>query len=343
MKLLFTVLMVFFSISSFAQIKENSSVDRSYSSEDAQLYKINDSISYSYTKPKPLSYLKNSWKDMYELPMSVWNKESIKPALFVALSSGLLIAFDDKIYQGVRYLSDEMGLATSNNTYNFSPINNLELNVPTDLASSLYYIGDGLTELSVNAGFYIYGLITKDKRALRVANQLSEGLISIGIYVQVLKHLTMHETPERRTMPEYPRGRWKFFNVTDPGASLKEYSNSVPSNDAFPSGHLATAMMTTTVIALNYPEKRWIKPVCYSLMGICGFQMVNNGVHWAGDYPLAIAMGYSLGKVIVGRGHKVVKNSPDVEESVYKIKPTWRVSPTYFYNGAGGFKLSVSL
>jgi hypothetical protein len=32
---------------------------------------------------------------------------------------------------------------------------------------------------------------------------------------------------------------------------------------------------------------------------------MNNGVHWASDYPLAIALGYSFGKIIQARGHTV--------------------------------------
>ena len=31
------------------------------------------------------------------------------------------------------------------------------------------------------------------------------------------------------------------------------------------------------------------------------FQMVNSGVHWYSDYPLAIYMGYTFAKIVVGR------------------------------------------
>ena len=50
-----------------------------------------------------------------------------------------------------------------------------------------------------------------------------------------------------------------------------------------------------------YPEKKWIKPVGYSLIGLTGFAMMNNKVHWAGDYPLAIALGYVAGCITVNR------------------------------------------
>ena len=63
-------------------------------------------------------------------------------------------------------------------------------------------------------------------------------------------------------------------------------------------------MSTVTVIANNYPEYTFVRPVGYSLMGVLGYQMLNNGVHWASDYPLAIALGYGFGKIAVRKGRK---------------------------------------
>ena len=56
-------------------------------------------------------------------------------------------------------------------------------------------------------------------------------------------------------------------------------------------------MATVTVIATNYPEKKWIRPLGYTLIGLTGWAMMNTDVHWAGDYPLALAVGYVAGKV----------------------------------------------
>jgi hypothetical protein len=97
-----------------------------------------------------------------------------------------------------------------------------------------------------------------------------------------------------------PGGAWHPF------VSWKKYQKNVSNYDAFPSGHLATLMATITVLSGNYPENRFIKPIGYSIMGLCGFAMLNNGVHWAGDYPMAIAIGYAAGKIAVSRGHILV-------------------------------------
>jgi hypothetical protein len=44
-------------------------------------------------------------------------------------------------------------------------------------------------------------------------------------------------------------------------------------------------MATITVIASNYPEIKWIKPVGYTLMGAMAFEIMSSKVHWASDYP----------------------------------------------------------
>ena len=97
--------------------------------------------------------------------------------------------------------------------------------------------------------------------------------------------------------------RWNFF------PNQKEYHKHVSSYDAFPSGHLAAFMSTLTVITENYPEYPIIKPIGYTLMTLLSIQMMNNGVHWASDYPLSIAMGYYLGKIAVNSGKKNIESS----------------------------------
>ena len=125
---------------------------------------------------------------------------------------------------------------------------------------------------------------------------------------------------------------------------IGKYYSSVPAHDAFPSGHLATAMMTTAIISMNYPEYKFIKPVCYSLMGLCGYQMLNNGVHWMGDYPLALALGYSIGRIAVNRDREIIKHQ-QIHSSAYfinKFHPKVRLTPVTFYKDVTGMQLTMS-
>jgi hypothetical protein len=147
---------------------------------------------------------------------------------------------------------------------------------------------------------FTYGKIKDDYRALSTASQLAEAFILMGIGTQIVKRITGRETPGESSTPA---GKWRFF------PSFSDYQNHTPSYDAFPSGHLATLMSSITIFSENYPEKKWIKPVGYSLTGLVAYSMINNKVHWASDYPLAIGMGYLCARQVVKRNRQVVSST----------------------------------
>ena len=93
-------------------------------------------------------------------------------------------------------------------------------------------------------------------------------------------------------------------------------------------------MSTLTIITENYPEYPIIKPIGYTLMTLLGLQMMNNGVHWASDYPLSISMGYYLGKIAVESGRT---NTNTSKLSNYQISPyahtnEYGLNFTYYFN-----------
>jgi hypothetical protein len=149
--------------------------------------------------------------------------------------------------------------------------------------------GDGKTQFGLAAAFGIYGFAASDARALRTASQTVEVILACGAVVQVLKHLTGRESPLVATVPA---GRWQLF------PNQIEYHKHVPNYDAYPSGHVATGLATVTVIAENYSEVGWIRPVGYTLVGLLAIAMGNTGIHWYSDYPLGIALGYSFGMLV---------------------------------------------
>ena len=80
-------------------------------------------------------------------------------------------------------------------------------------------------------------------------------------------------------------------------------------------------MATITVFATNYPEIKWIRPVGHSLMGIIVFEMMATRVHWASDYPLALLIGYVVGKTAANRRiKKIAKNEGLGEQESSKLK-----------------------
>ena len=126
---------------------------------------------------------------------------------------------------------------------------------------------------------------------------MAETFILMGVGTQVLKRISGRQSPSAATDAG---GDWHFF------PSFKNYQSNTPNYDAFPSGHIATLMSTVTILAQNYPEKRYIKPVGYSLIGLVGLSMINNNVHWVSDYPLAIALGYLCARQVVKRSRKII-------------------------------------
>jgi membrane-associated PAP2 superfamily phosphatase len=154
------------------------------------------------------------------------------------------------------------------------------------LSNIFEYMGDGRPQFGLAAGFAVWGVAARDHRALRTASQIVEAIFACGTVVQTLKHLTGRESPFVSTRPG---GRWVLF------PNQIEYHKHVPHFDAYPSGHIATALATVTVVAENYPEWVWVKPVGYTIVALIGVSMGNTGIHWYSDYPLGLSLGYMFG------------------------------------------------
>jgi hypothetical protein len=264
-------------------------------------YTVAPGVTYHYERPGQLRWLLHIPRDLGQFPGTYFKRDNVPAFVAIALSSAALYAFDDQIIRGSQTFGRYIGLdnADVKRDLFYIPVRlggtkiPLEMQVPDNLNSTFYFLGDGWTHLSIATSFLAYGIIKKDNRASQTASQLGEAILSTGLVVQALKRTTGRQSPFRSTQD---RGRWFFL------PSYNTYQNNVSNYDAFPTGHLATAMATVTVIAENYPEYKFIRPVGYSLMGVLGYAMLNNGVHWASDYPLGIALGYGFAKIAVRNG-----------------------------------------
>ena len=152
-------------------------------------------------------------------------------------------------------------------------------------------------------GLFLYGKITHNKKPVYVASDLTETFITMGITTQIFKRISGRQSPFTSTDEG---GVWRPF------PKFRQYQVNTPEYDAFPSGHLATMMATVTTVALNYPGKKWIKPVGYTLMGLTGLAMINTDVHWMSDYPLALALGYISAKITYKKNHPKPHKDPVV-------------------------------
>jgi hypothetical protein len=216
------------------------------------------------------------------------------PAMMgVAVSTAVLIAADEQVLAETGAAAGRVDLPqnhpSAKSAWGHSS------NVPHDGRVRLYFLGDGMARsfwrrVSPHEG------LADDMRAR--ASEVIEALLVSGTVTQTLKHVAGRQTPSEATVP---RGRWRPF------APLSAYSANVPAYDAFPSGHLASTMATLTVVAMNYHEHKFIWPVSIATMGVLSFAMVNNGVHWASDYPLALAIGGVVSKTVATPGRTIVR------------------------------------
>ena len=278
-----------------------------------------------YTKPKPFAFITQIPSDIVDFGKNTFQTKNAGAIAFVVGSTGLLMMADQHITDHAHHLGDKIGITHTQYQQTVArigiPGEKTKFNVegPFDSGSALYFLGDGWTDVIIAGSFLTVGLAKSDNRALQTASQMAEAIIGSGVVVQTLKHVTGRQSPFTSTMPG---GAWHFF------PNQLDYAHHVPSYDAFPSGHLAAAMASVTVISENYSEYTFIRPLGYTLMSVLGLQMLNNGVHWASDYPLGIALGYGFGKVAVQKG-----------------KPSYKASAVHFQpfalRSGGGIEMTV--
>ncbi len=242
----------------------------------------------------PITKLPN---DFYSLGKDVFNENNVGTIAGLTILTGLLISVDHETIEPFR-----SGYKTSPTIHKWS--------------RNISWLGGGEFHLIMASAFGGAGLILNDNRALRTALQIVEAELATGITVQILKRISGRESPQSAS---HHHGLFRPF------PNLKDYSQNEIKYYSFPSGHVSTSVAVLTVIADNYPEVSWIKPVGYSAIGLIGIGLVARGWHWFSDYPLAVAVGYIFGKIISGRNN-LIQNDGD--------NSSWSIYPDY-KNGMG--------
>ena len=248
----------------------------------------------SFAKPRPFSFISNIPADITGFTKRSFESKNLPRLRVIAASTVFLLIADQAITNTVQDIADDHHIRQAER---FSPILNVNIGgkktnigkLPKNINTAFYFLGQGSTTMFMAAGFFLVGKIKKDNRALQTASQLTESFLALGIATQAMKYATGRENPSDATISG---GRWRPF------PKWNDFQNNKPKYDAFPSGHLACFVSAVTIISNNYPEKKWIRPLGYSIAGLCSLAMLNNGVHWASDYPLGFALGYGFGKYI---------------------------------------------
>ena len=291
--------------------------------QKAQLVDLDSNNSALYFRPKPFQFAKNVPLDLYQLGKTTFSKKSL-PALGVILAGTVaLVAVDQHITDAAQQFGRYIHLSPVHAFHRIEVFKLPVLDIPGNLNAAFYFMGEGWPSILIAGGFYSYGLAAHDYRALQTTSQLAEMFFTLAITTQVLKRVAGRESP---FLAMVPGGKWH------PLQNPAYYQKHVAESDAFPSGHIATAIATITILSGNYPDNKFIKPVGYTLMGLLGYSMLNNGVHWISDYPLAIAIGYTCGKIAMSRGRQII---PKIGTS---HGATSSLTPAYFGEGGVGLR-----
>ncbi len=255
------------------------------------------------------NFISNIKNNFIELPQQMIRPENIPDFALMSLSTMFLWYADEEILSFSRRVSRGINKDFEDRKKVMFSIAGLPVRRPDNFNTSLYYLGDGVTQSLFTLGLYGTSFIQGNDKLKSVANQIVEGLVSMTMMNQFLKRVTGRETYNQRSKK---RGRFHFF------PAFKEYQSNVPKYDAYPSGHVATLLTTFTIIEENYPEEKyWMRPLNYSLIGALSFSMMSNGVHWASDYPLAIMMAVYLGKIISQRNNDQLYAEGKKKKSYY--------------------------
>ena len=296
----------------------------------------------SVAKAEAFAFIRNFPGDIEDYSKLTFRKKNALKIGTMVLGTAVLVGVDQNLTNDAYRLGDKLDLSHSSHQTTVAHLSVglggkrlvLPISGPDNFGEAMYFLGDGITHFSIAGAFLAYGLAKKNNRAEATASELAEAIVTTGFATQLLKHITGRESPFVSTERG---GEWRVF------PNQADYARHTPHYDAFPSGHMATAMATLTVISSNYTEYRFIRPVGYSLMTALGFEMLNNKVHWASDYPLAIALGETFAKIAVRKGRvetRQERSHGSVEEKVDAALNSLRASP---YVSAAGPGVSVAM
>ena len=235
-----------------------------------------------------------------------FSKESVPYWLAIGGSTAVLYKYDEELLAESKRLGRKWDIPEDDKTETKLKLAGQDIiRLPTDKGSALYFLGDGWMHTTIAGSFLAAGYATDSTRPINTGYQIIHGMFLSTIFNQTLKRSFGRESPKQSSEP---RGKWRPF------PNPKKYSANTEKYDAMPSGHIMTATMTFTVIAGNYPEYiNWIYPIQGLWTTALAFQMMNNGVHWASDYPLGIAMGFLYGYTALelGKPHEKKNETKD--------------------------------
>ena len=266
-----------------------------------------------------------------ELPSTTWKtlkfgfqRDSVPVWAGIIASTALLYQYDGDLYEWAKGQGRRWNLGNSDKTRTVVQAGPYPLmRLPSDVGSTLYFLGDGWTHFGIAFAFLGAGYAHENTRAWNTGMQIIHGMGVSTFFNQIVKRTTGRESPNQRTEE---RGAWRTF------PDINAYNSHTSKYDAFPSGHIMTATLVFTSIRLNYPEyDSYVLPIQVLWSTALMFQMMNNGVHWASDYPLGIAMGWAVAKM----AHQLGSTTAKAQKTAVAggVENSWQFYPSLSPDG----------
>jgi len=183
----------------------------------------------------------------------------------------------------------------------------------SDISPQITKLGDGIFSVGVISGFYLTGMIFKDKKAKKTAGYALVSLLHSAVIVQILKHISGRQRPEIDGSD-----KWNWFS-----SIFKRYDEGFAYYDSFPSGHTITAWSLFTVIAKMYNKNIVVPIVCYSLATLAGLSRITEDAHWFSDVFVGAVLGYSIATYVVKNRNKNLIITPDLSYNKFGLKITY--------------------
>ncbi|TKJ36068.1 hypothetical protein CEE39_00010 [bacterium (candidate division B38) B3_B38] len=134
-------------------------------------------------------------------------------------------------------------------------------------------LGQGYTHVAIDLGFYCWGKLGNNERALRVSNALMKGLIINALATQGLKYTIRRKRP------------------------------AGDARNSFPSGHTSNAFLTATIISGMYDWNWKVTIPLYLTASFVGASRLERDAHWLSDVTFGAVLGTVIG-LATSNNHK---------------------------------------
>lgn len=194
-------------------------------------------------------------------PLHADSGDWLKVGGVFAITGGLLLAD-----AGIRDFSQR----------NHSSIANMFSSAGQKLGSPLY-------TLPPVGAFYLYGHLRDNGKARKTSLLAVESLAITTVFTEAIKAIAQRDRPNSGASP---------FRWEGPHFSSK--------NVSFCSGHTSSAFSIATVFAEQYKDTPYVPTIAYGLATLAGLSRIYDNKHWASDAFFGAALGYFVGKSVVG-------------------------------------------